>query len=79
VASVSFHPEGDRPDNSEAVAAATVDAIAGTPMAQDYRAKVTEPDKLQELLEELGQFDAGAPAGPTPTSGGSPPEVAHRW
>jgi pimeloyl-ACP methyl ester carboxylesterase len=59
VSSVSFHPDGDRPENSEAVEAATVDAIAGTPMEQDYRAKSPNPDKLQELLDKLGQFDAG--------------------
>src|SRR3712207_9322626 len=35
------------------------DAIAGTPMEQDYRAKSPNPDKLQELLDKLGQFDAG--------------------
>ena len=61
VSSVSFHPDGDRPENSEAVEAltVTVDAIAGTPMEQDYRAKSPNPDKLQDLLDKLGQFDAG--------------------
>jgi pimeloyl-ACP methyl ester carboxylesterase len=59
VSSVSFHPEGDRQENPEAVKALTVDAIAGTPMGQDYRAKSPNPDKLQELLDKLGQFDAG--------------------
>ena len=59
VSSVSFHPEGDRPENSEAVEALTVDAIAGTPMEQEYRAKSPNPDKLQDLLDKLGQFDAG--------------------
>jgi pimeloyl-ACP methyl ester carboxylesterase len=59
VSSVSFHPDGDRPENSEAVEALTVDAIAGTPMEQDYRAKSPNPDRLQELLDKLGQFDAG--------------------
>jgi pimeloyl-ACP methyl ester carboxylesterase len=59
VSSVSFHPDGDRPEGSEAVEALTVDAIAGTPMAQDYRAKSPNPDKLQELLDKLGRFDAG--------------------
>jgi pimeloyl-ACP methyl ester carboxylesterase len=57
--SVSFHPDGDRPENTEAVGALTVDAIAGTPMEQDYRAKSPNPDKLQDLLDKLGQFDAG--------------------
>ncbi|MDQ3105811.1 MAG: alpha/beta hydrolase, partial [Actinomycetota bacterium] len=32
VASVSFHPVGDRPENAEAVGQMTVDMIAGTPM-----------------------------------------------
>jgi pimeloyl-ACP methyl ester carboxylesterase len=59
VASVSFHPDGDRPENSEAVDALTVDVIAGTPMEQDYRAKSPNPDKLQDLLDKLGQYDAG--------------------
>jgi pimeloyl-ACP methyl ester carboxylesterase len=60
VSSVSFHPDGDRPENTEAVEALTVDAIAGTPMEQDYRAKSPNPDKLQDLLDKLGQFDAGS-------------------
>jgi pimeloyl-ACP methyl ester carboxylesterase len=59
VSSVSFHPDGDRPENTEAVETLTVDAIAGTPMEQDYRAKSPNHDKLQDLLDKLGQFDAG--------------------
>jgi pimeloyl-ACP methyl ester carboxylesterase len=59
VSSVSFHPDGDRPEISEAMEAVTVDAIAGTPMEQDYRAKSPNPEKLQELLDKLGRFDAG--------------------
>jgi pimeloyl-ACP methyl ester carboxylesterase len=59
VSSVSFHPDGDRAENSEAVEALRVDAIAGTPMERDYRAKSPNPDKLQELLDKLGRFDAG--------------------
>jgi pimeloyl-ACP methyl ester carboxylesterase len=59
VSSVSFHPDGDRPENTEAVEALTVDAIAGTPMERDHRAKSPNPDKLQDLLDKLGQFDAG--------------------
>jgi pimeloyl-ACP methyl ester carboxylesterase len=59
VSSVSFHPDGDRGENSDAVEALTVDVIAGTPMEQDYRAKSPNPDKLQDLLDKLGQFDAG--------------------
>jgi pimeloyl-ACP methyl ester carboxylesterase len=59
VSSVSFHPDGDRPEGGEAVEALTVDAIAGTPMEQEYRAKSPNPDKLQELLDKLGRFDPG--------------------
>jgi pimeloyl-ACP methyl ester carboxylesterase len=61
VSSVSFHPDGDRPELSEGMEGVTVDAIAGTPMAQDYRAKSPNPDKLQDLLDKLGRFDAGFP------------------
>jgi pimeloyl-ACP methyl ester carboxylesterase len=57
--SVSFHPEGDRPEGSEAMEAVTVEAIAGTPMDQAYLAKSPNPDKLQELLGKLGRFDKG--------------------
>jgi pimeloyl-ACP methyl ester carboxylesterase len=59
VSSASFHPDGDRPEGGEAVETVTVDAIAGTPMEQDYRAKSPNPDKLQDLLDKLGRFDAG--------------------
>ena len=59
VSSVSFHPDGDRPENAEAVGAMTVDMIAGTPMEQDYLAKSPNPDKLQDLLDKLGTFDQG--------------------
>ena len=59
VSSASFHPDGTRPENSEAVASMTVDMIAGTPMEQDYRAKSPHPDKLQDLLDKLGTFDKG--------------------
>jgi pimeloyl-ACP methyl ester carboxylesterase len=61
VSSVSFHPDGDRPENSEAVGQMTVDMIAGTPMAEAYRAKSPHPDKLQGLLDKLGTFDEGVP------------------
>jgi len=57
VSSSSFSRDGDRPENAEAVDALTVDMIAGTPMEQDYRAKSPHPDKLQQLLDKLGQFD----------------------
>jgi pimeloyl-ACP methyl ester carboxylesterase len=59
VSSVSFHPDGDRPEVGEGMEGVTVDAIAGTPMEQEYRAKSPNPDKLQDLLDKLGRFDAG--------------------
>jgi pimeloyl-ACP methyl ester carboxylesterase len=59
VSSVSFHPDGDRPENAEAVGEMTVDMIAGTPMQQEYLAKSPTPDKLQDLLDKLGAFDEG--------------------
>lgn len=59
VSSVSFHPDGDRSENSDAVGAMTVDMIAGTPMEQEYRAKSPHPDRLQDLLDKLGNFDEG--------------------
>jgi pimeloyl-ACP methyl ester carboxylesterase len=61
VSSVSFHPDGDRPENSEAVGSMTVDMIAGTPMEQQYRAKSPHPDKLQDLLDKLGSYDKEFP------------------
>ncbi len=57
VSSVSFHPDGDRPENSAAVGEMTVDMIAGTPMEQDYLAKSPNPEKLQDLLNKLGSYD----------------------
>jgi pimeloyl-ACP methyl ester carboxylesterase len=59
VSSASFHPDGDRSENAEAVGEMTVDMIAGTPMEQDYRAKSPNPEKLQDLLDKLGTFDQG--------------------
>src|SRR3712207_5100089 len=59
VSSASFHPEGDREENSDEVSSLTVDMISGTPMEQDYRAKSPHPDKLQDLLDKLGTFDQG--------------------
>jgi pimeloyl-ACP methyl ester carboxylesterase len=59
VSSVSFHPDGDRSENSDAGASMTVDMIAGTPMEQEYRAKSPHPDRLQDLLDKLGNFDQG--------------------
>jgi len=61
VSSVSFHPDGDRPENREAVGAMTVDMIAGTPMEEAYRAKSPHLERLQTLLDKLGTFDDGAP------------------
>ena len=59
VSSVSFRPDGTRPENAEAVGSMTVDMIAGTPMEQSYLAKSPNPDKLQDLLDKLGAFDGG--------------------
>jgi len=59
VSSASFHPDGVRPENAEAVGQMTVDMIAGTPMEQEYLAKSPNPDKLQDLLDKLGGFDSG--------------------
>ena len=61
VSSVSFHPDGDRSEISDAVGAMTVEMIAGTPMEQEYRAKSPHPDRLQDLLDKLGTFDPGFP------------------
>lgn len=36
----------------------TVDMIAGTPMEQEYAAKSPHPERLQDLLDKLGTFDA---------------------
>jgi len=60
VSSVAFNPDGDRPENTEAVGEMTVDMIAGTPMEQDYLAKSPNPDKLQDLLNKLGTYDQGS-------------------
>ena len=59
VSSASFHPNGDRSENAEAVGEMTVDMIAGTPMEQDYLAKSPNPHRLQDLLDRLGTFDEG--------------------
>jgi pimeloyl-ACP methyl ester carboxylesterase len=59
VSSVSFHPEGDRSENTDAVVAMKVDMIADTPMEQEYWAKSPHPDRLQDLLDKLGTFDQG--------------------
>jgi pimeloyl-ACP methyl ester carboxylesterase len=59
VSSVSFHPDGDRKENLDAVGEMSVDMIAGTPMEQEYLAKSPHPDRdhLQGLLDKLGGFD----------------------
>lgn len=61
VSSASIRPEGNRPENADAVGAMTVDMIAGTPMEESYRAKSPHPEKLQDLLDKLGTFDEGDP------------------
>jgi pimeloyl-ACP methyl ester carboxylesterase len=61
VSSAPFSPEGERPENKQAVGQMTVDMIAGTPMEQHYRAKSPHPEKLQDLLDKLGAFDDGFP------------------
>jgi pimeloyl-ACP methyl ester carboxylesterase len=60
ISSVSYHPDGDRGGNDEAVASLTVDMIAGTPMHEEYLVKSPHPDRLQDLLDKLGSYDAGA-------------------
>ena len=59
VSSASFHRDGDRSENTDAVGSMTVDMVAGTPMEQEYRAKSPHPDRLQDLLDKLGTFDQG--------------------
>lgn len=59
ISSVSFHPDGDRGENTEAVGSMTVDMIASTPMEAAYRAKSPHPDRLQGLLDKLGGFESG--------------------
>ncbi|MEJ7902029.1 MAG: alpha/beta hydrolase, partial [Thermomicrobiales bacterium] len=61
VSSASFHPDGVRPENADAVGEMTVEMIAGTPMEQDYLAKSPHPDKLQALLDKLGKSGPGFP------------------
>lgn len=61
ISSVSYHPDGERPENS-AVGEMKVEMIAGTPMEAAYLAKSPHPDleHLQELLNKLGGYDRGA-------------------
>jgi pimeloyl-ACP methyl ester carboxylesterase len=58
VASASFSRDGERGQNTAAVAEMTVDMLAGTPMEQVYLAKSPHPDHehLQRLLEKIGGF-----------------------
>lgn len=63
ISSVSFQPDGDRAENTDAVGEMTVDMIAGTPMESDYLAKSPHPDRLQTLLDKLGSYDKGATEG----------------
>lgn len=63
ISSVSFQPDGDRVENTDAVGEMTVDMIAGTPMESDYLAKSPHPDRLQTLLDKLGSYDKGATEG----------------
>jgi pimeloyl-ACP methyl ester carboxylesterase len=80
VSSASFHPDGGRQENKEAMEALTVDAVAGTPMEQDYRAKSPNLDKLQELLDKLGRFDAGFTGwAEADIRRNRRTDVAHRW
>jgi hypothetical protein len=78
VSSVSFHPDGDRPENREAVGAMTVDMIAGTPMEQEYQAKSPHPDRLQDLLDKPARSTRASTAGPTPMSRESPRRPSSR-
>ncbi|NIK59565.1 alpha/beta hydrolase [Kribbella shirazensis] len=61
ISSVSFHPSGDRAENTDAVGEMKVEMIAGTPMESDYLAKSPHPDHehLQTLLTKLGAYDRG--------------------
>ncbi|WP_328989464.1 alpha/beta hydrolase [Kribbella sp. NBC_01245] len=59
ISSVSFHPDGDRTENTEAVGELTVDMIAGTPMEAEYLAKSPHPDRLQALLDKIVSYDRG--------------------
>jgi pimeloyl-ACP methyl ester carboxylesterase len=59
VSSASYHPDGDRSENADAVGELTVDMIAGSPMEADYLAKSPNPDRLQDLLDKLGTYDQG--------------------
>lgn len=61
ISSASFHRDGDRAENADAMGELSVDLIAGTPMEAEYLAKSPHPDHehLQGLLDKLGSFDRG--------------------
>ncbi|GAA1650042.1 alpha/beta hydrolase [Kribbella alba] len=61
ISSASFHRDGDRAENADAMGELSVDLIAGTPMEAEYLAKSPHPDRehLQGLLDKLGSFDRG--------------------
>jgi pimeloyl-ACP methyl ester carboxylesterase len=63
VSSSTFHPDGERGGNDEAVAEMSVDMIAGTPMEAAYLEKSPHPDRehLQGLLDKLGTSSKGFP------------------
>jgi len=61
VSSVSYSPDGDREENTDAVAELTVEMIAGTPMEAEYRAKSPHPDQLQGLLDKIAGSGPGFP------------------
>jgi pimeloyl-ACP methyl ester carboxylesterase len=60
LSSVSFSPDGNRPENAGAMGEMKVEMIAGTPMEAEYLAKSPHPDleHLQGLLDKISGFDA---------------------
>ncbi|MEU4389662.1 alpha/beta hydrolase [Kribbella sp. NPDC023855] len=58
LSSVSFSPDGNRPENAAAMGGMKVEMIAGTPMEAEYLAKSPHPDleHLQVLLDKLAAF-----------------------
>jgi pimeloyl-ACP methyl ester carboxylesterase len=61
ISSASYHPDGDRVENTDALGEMKVEMIAGTPMEAEYLAKSPHPDleHLQVLLDKLGGYDIG--------------------
>ena len=72
VSSASFHPDGDRSENSDAVGAMTVDMIAGTPMEQEYGPNPRIPIGCRTCWTSSAISTRASRAGPTPTFGESP-------